>query len=139
MTMLSCKTMLDASKKMDELLNEKLREKLNQSSGIKIIPPAGFLDIIALEKHAKLIVTDSGGLQKEAFFFHKPCVILREQTEWIEIVENGNARLAGSDEELIVRNSMEMLEKTDFSYPDLFGDGQAASFICEKIMEELLC
>jgi len=126
-------------KKMDELLNDKLREKLKQSSAIKIIPPAGFLDIIALEKHAKLIVTDSGGLQKEAFFFHKPCVILREQTEWIEIIENGNARLAGSNEELIVRQSLEMLAKSDFSYPDLFGDGQAAKFICQKIMGELLC
>lgn len=126
-------------KKMDELLNEDLSEKLKQSSGIKMIPPAGFLDIIALEKHASLIITDSGGLQKEAFFFKKPCVILREQTEWIEIVENGNARLAGSNEELIVRQSSEMLVKSDFSYPDLFGDGQAAKFICEKILGELLC
>ena len=124
---------------MDELLNEELREKLNQSSGIKIIPPAGFLDIIALEKHANLIITDSGGLQKEAFFFKKPCVILREQTEWIEIVKNGNARLAGSNEELIVRQSLEMLAKSDFSHPNLFGDGQAATFICEKILGDLLC
>jgi UDP-GlcNAc3NAcA epimerase len=126
-------------KKMEELLSADIQAQMSASKRFKIIPPAGFLDIISLEKNARMIITDSGGLQKEAFFFQKPCVILREQTEWIEIVENGNARLAGSDEELIVRNSMEMLEKTDFSYPDLFGDGQAASFICEKIMEELLC
>jgi UDP-GlcNAc3NAcA epimerase len=126
-------------KKMEEFLSEELLVQMTASNGFKIIPPAGFLDIISLEKNARIIITDSGGLQKEAFFFQKPCVILREQTEWIEIVENGNARLAGSNEELIVRSSIEMLEKTDFSYPNLFGDGQAASFICEKIMEELLC
>jgi UDP-GlcNAc3NAcA epimerase len=126
-------------KKMEELLSEELLVQMTASNGFKIIPPAGFLDIISLEKNARIIITDSGGLQKEAFFFQKPCIILREQTEWIEIVENGNARLAGSNEELIVRSSLEMLEKIDFSYPNLFGDGQAASFICEKIMEELLC
>ncbi|MFM1947455.1 MAG: hypothetical protein RL207_1738 [Bacteroidota bacterium] len=126
-------------KKMEELLSDELQAQMSDSNGFKIIPPAGFLDIIALEKNARIIVTDSGGLQKEAFFFKKPCVILREQTEWIEIVENGNARLAGSNRELIVRSSREMLEKTDFTYPDLFGDGEAASFICQKIMEELLC
>ena len=126
-------------KKMEELLSPELQAQMSESNGFKIIPPAGFLDIIALEKNARIIVTDSGGLQKEAFFFKKPCVILREQTEWIEIVENGNARLAGSNQELIVRSSREMLEKTDFTYPNLFGDGAAASFICQKIMEELLC
>ena len=126
-------------KKMDELLSPQLKSKIAQSSGFKIIPPAGFLDIIALEKHANLIITDSGGLQKEAFFFKKPCVILREQTEWIEIVKNGNARLTGSNEELIVRQSLEMLAKSDFSHPNLFGDGQAATFICEKILGDLLC
>ncbi|MEN9987445.1 MAG: hypothetical protein RLZZ585_484 [Bacteroidota bacterium] len=126
-------------KKMEELLSDELQAQMSDSNGFKIIPPAGFLDIIALEKNARIIVTDSGGLQKEAFFFKKPCVILREQTEWIEIVENGNARLAGSNREFIVRSSREMLEKTDFTYPDLFGDGEAASFICQKIMEELLC
>ena len=126
-------------KKMEELLSPELQAQISESNGFKIIPPAGFLDIIALEKNARIIATDSGGLQKEAFFFKKPCVILREQTEWIEIVENGNARLAGSNQELIVRSSREMLEKTDFTYPNLFGDGAAASFICQKIMEELLC
>ena len=60
--------------------------QIKNSPDILILPPVGFLDIIALQKNAKLIVTDSGGLQKEAFFFKKPCLILRDQTEWIEIV-----------------------------------------------------
>jgi len=126
-------------KKMEELMDPILLEKLSSSKGIKIIPPAGFLDIIALEKNARLMVTDSGGLQKEAFFFKKPCVILREQTEWIEIVENGNARLAGSNEQEIVAAAAALLMKEDFSYPPLFGDGEAAKFICQKIMEDLPC
>jgi UDP-GlcNAc3NAcA epimerase len=86
-----------------------------------------------------MIITDSGGLQKEAFFFQKPCVILREQTEWIEIVQNENARLAGSDEELIVQHTFALLDKTDYTYPRLFGDGKAAQFICSKIVSDLLC
>lgn len=126
-------------KKMDELLSVDLRNKLNRTPGIKIIPPAGFLDIIALEKNARLIITDSGGLQKEAFFFQKPCVILREQTEWIEIVENGNARLAGSNEALIVHHTFDLLAKHDYTYPALFGDGEAAQFICSKILSDLPC
>ena len=126
-------------KKMEELLSPDLQTKLNKNEQIKIIPPAGFLDIIALEKHARMIITDSGGLQKEAFFFEKPCVILREQTEWIEIVSNGNACLTGADEELIVEHSLELLSKSDFTFPSLFGDGNAAKFICQKILEDLLC
>jgi UDP-GlcNAc3NAcA epimerase len=126
-------------KKMDELLNVELHAKINHTEGFKLIPPTGFLDIISLEKNAKLIITDSGGIQKEAFFFKKPCVILRDQTEWIEMVENGNARLAGSNEKRIFQETMELLNKSHFNYPDIFGDGQAATFICTKILEDLLC
>jgi UDP-GlcNAc3NAcA epimerase len=126
-------------KKMDALLNVELSTKINLSKGFKLIPPTGFLDIISLEKNAKLIMTDSGGIQKEAFFFQKPCVILRDETEWIEMVENGNARLAGSTQKRIFQETMELLNKSNFNYPDIFGDGQAATFICTKIVEDLLC
>ena len=126
-------------KKIDELLDTELHAKINLAVGFKLIPPTGFLDIISLEKNAKLIITDSGGIQKEAYFFKKPCVILRDQTEWIEMVENGNARLAGSNETFIVQHTKEMLNKTNVNYPAIFGDGQAASFICTKILEDLLC
>lgn len=126
-------------KKMDAFLDTELHAKINQAKGFKLIPPTGFLDIISLEKNAKLIITDSGGIQKEAFFFKKPCVILRNQTEWIEMVENGNARLAGSNEKRIFQETMELLNKSNFNYPDIFGDGQAATFICTKILEDLLC
>ena len=123
--------------KLNSHLDENLLTELNQNKNFKIIPPLGFLDIISLEKNARLIITDSGGLQKEAFFFQKPCVILREQTEWIEIVENGNALIAGANELKIISSVETLIKRTDFTYPNLYGDGNAANFICKKITEEL--
>lgn len=124
-------------KKMEELLDHKLKEAIANNSLFQIIDPVGFLDIIALEENSKLIITDSGGLQKEAYFFKKPCVILREQTEWVEIVDNGNALLAGTDTALIVQHSSALLTKKDFTYPPFYGDAHAAEAICEIIIENL--
>jgi len=124
-------------KKMEELLDLKLKEEIANNSLFQIIDPVGFLDIIALEENSKLIITDSGGLQKEAYFFKKPCVILREQTEWVEIVDNGNALLAGTDTTLIVQHSAALLAKKDFTYPPFYGDAHAAEAICEIIIENL--
>ena len=123
--------------KMTSNLDNSLLLEITQNRNIKIIQPLGFLDIISLEKNARLIITDSGGLQKEAFFFQKPCVILREQTEWIEIVENGNALIAGANELKIISSVETLIKRTDFTYPNLYGDGNAANFICKKITEEL--
>jgi UDP-GlcNAc3NAcA epimerase len=113
------------------------KKLIEGNSFFKIIEPAGFLDIIALEKNARMLITDSGGLQKEAYFFKKPCIILRPQTEWLEIVENGNAIIADSDCEKIVSAFGHLQKKQDFSFPSFYGDGKAAAFICEKILEHL--
>jgi UDP-GlcNAc3NAcA epimerase len=123
--------------KMREQLSSELLHKMESNPHFKIIPPAGFLDIIALEKHARILVTDSGGLQKEAYFFRKPCVILRPQTEWVEIVENGNAILADASKKRIITAFEDLTAKHDLSYPPLYGDGKAAVFICEKIVNDL--
>lgn len=123
--------------KMRNKLSSVLLAKVMECPELKIIPPADFLDIIALEKNARLIITDSGGLQKESFFFRKPCVILRPQTEWVEIVDNGNAIVADAEFERIINACTTLLTKTDFSYPDIFGDGKAAEFICEKLINQL--
>lgn len=125
------------TKMMEQLLTDELNAKLTENNQVMLIPPAGFLDIIALEKNAKLIVTDSGGLQKEAFFFQKPCVVLRPETEWVEIVQNGNAILADADESRILEAALQLIEKTDFTYPTLFGDGHAARFIAQKILDKI--
>jgi len=123
--------------KMEALLTSDLLQKIKSSSKMLIIPPAGFIDIIALEKNARIVITDSGGLQKESFFFQKPCIILREQTEWVEIVENGNALLVGSNYEKIVQAFETLINKTNFTFPSFYGDGSAASFICKKILEDI--
>ena len=123
--------------KMKDQLSAELYEKIENNNHFKIVPPAGFIDIISLEKNARLIITDSGGLQKEAYFFEKPCLILRPQTEWVEIVENGNAILVDASKIRILEGFSELTEKTDFTYPQLYGNGKAAQFICEKIISDL--
>lgn len=123
--------------KLKDQLSPDLFNSLEKNQDFLIIPPAGFIDIIALEKNARIIVTDSGGLQKEAFFFRKPCVILRPQTEWVEIVENGNAILADASSKRILHAFDELMNKSDFTYPPIFGDGKAAEFICQQLIEQL--
>jgi UDP-GlcNAc3NAcA epimerase len=124
-------------KKIDDLNKEPIVKKILSNDKITIIPPLGFFDIIELEKNSRLIITDSGGLQKEAFFFKKPCVILREQTEWVEIVENGNAIVCGADYQKINSAVNSLMVKTNFTYPSFYGDGNAGKFICSKILSEL--
>ena len=123
--------------KIEQLKDKNFVERFIKNPNIIILPPAGFNDIIVLEKNTKLIITDSGGLQKEAYFFKKPCVILREQTEWVEIVENGNAILTGADNSKIKNAISILLSKNDFTYPKSFGDGKAGQFICSKILSDL--
>ena len=125
------------AKLMEQQLSEEVYGMVTENKSFHIIPPAGFLDIIALEKNATLIITDSGGLQKEAYFFKKPCVILRPETEWVEIVSNGNALIADADEQKIVMSSNALLTKTEYTYPPFFGDGSAAVSIVGKIIETL--
>lgn len=123
--------------KMKEQLSSDLHAEILKNDMFKIIDPAGFIDIIALEKNSKMIITDSGGLQKESYFFEKPCIILRPQTEWIEIVNNGNAILVEADYDKIMGAFNLFSSKTDFTYPSFYGDGKASEFICEKIIEHL--
>jgi UDP-GlcNAc3NAcA epimerase len=123
--------------KIQTLLNTSFQERLNAETRIQLIEPAGFLDMIALEKNARLIITDSGGVQKEAYFFAKPCVILREQTEWVEVVEAGAAVLTGASYAKILAAAQQLLQKTIQTDTAIFGDGHAAAFICEKILSDL--
>ena len=100
-----------------------------------IIDPVGYFDMIMLLKNAELVITDSGGVQKEAFFFGKQCITLREQTEWIELVEKGLNVLVGSDSRRLISafNSFSTQE-SDFS-ANLYGNGHAAKTIAEIIQK----
>jgi UDP-GlcNAc3NAcA epimerase len=124
-------------KMMETNLSADIQKRLNDNTLIKIIPPVSFLDVIALEKNAGMIVTDSGGVQKEAFFFQKPCIILRPETEWVEIVENGNAVLCDADKNRILEAFAAFQQKKNLTYPHLFGDGKAAEFICSEILKHI--
>ena len=90
--------------------------------------------MIRLEKNADLVITDSGGVQKEAFFFKKPCIIMRSETEWKEIVEVGAAIIADANEENIVNGYYHFKDNQTTEYPELFGDGKAAEFICNELI-----
>jgi UDP-GlcNAc3NAcA epimerase len=123
-----------ASKMLDQNLDKKLYGEINANPNLVITKPVSFLDIIKLEKNAKMIITDSGGVQKEAYFFRKPCIILRPETEWVEIVENGTALIADADPEKILDAFEYFSHQDDLEFPPVFGDGKAAEFICEKII-----
>lgn len=103
------------------------------SDRIRIIEPASFFEIIRLEKNAAIVMTDSGGVQKEAFFYGTPCVILRPETEWVEIVEAGAGIIADADYERIMA-AYEALVNKPVQFPALFGDGKAS----EKIISEII-
>jgi len=85
------------------------------------IDPVGYFDMLQLLKYCSLVITDSGGLQKEAYFNQKPCVIARQETEWIELVEAGFARIAGSDTEELKRACADYLDEVPDFDIELYG------------------
>ncbi len=101
-----------------------------------MIDPVGYFDMITLLRNCSLVITDSGGLQKEAFFFRKFCITTREQTEWVELVENGYNLIAGTNTQMIIENA---LSKITIPFPDvinLYGNGEAASNICKVLLNQ---
>jgi UDP-N-acetylglucosamine 2-epimerase (non-hydrolysing) len=100
---------------------------LEVSSNVRLLEPVSYLDMLALEKNARLILTDSGGVQKEAYFFGVPCLTLREETEWVETTEAGWNLLVGADEQRIVEAIHEFRPQGE--RPQLFGDGKASQRI----------
>ena len=103
------------------------------ASNLKLISPLGYLDIVMLEKNARLIVTDSGGIQKEAFFHKVPCVTLRDETEWVELIDAGVNVLVGADKGKIIQGVGRMIEKEIDSNLAVYGRGDAG----EKVVEIL--
>lgn len=115
-------------------LDSDKQAQLFNRPNISLIPPVSFLEMIALERHAQLVMTDSGGVQKEAYFFKKPCIILRPETEWVEIVQTGNAILADADETRIMQAWQHFEGNPPTAFPEIFGDGHAAEFMLEQML-----
>jgi len=124
------RTIISLKTRLERLYNELLACK-----HITIVPPVSFLEMTLLEKTSKFIITDSGGVQKESHFFRKPCLVLRKETEWIELVNNGTAVLVDADPEKI-RNEFRRFvnDGSDLEYPGFYGDGKTAEFILKEIM-----
>ena len=114
--------------------HKKLLMKINESKNLFLIPPVSFLDMIQLEKNSSLIITDSGGVQKESYFFNKPCIVLRPETEWVEILETGKAKLVSADNKKILTAFDNLINMEQSEFPKIFGDGKAAEFICETLI-----
>ena len=100
---------------------------------ILILNPVGYFDMIALIKSARLVVTDSGGLQKEAYFFNKFCVTARDQTEWVELVSNGYNKIVGASSEKMIEAVDYFEGKTFQKENELYGGGKAAHFMAEYL------
>lgn len=113
---------------------KKLVENLNLDlHNIHIIQPVGYLLMLFLTANANMVVTDSGGLQKEAYFLKTPCTTLRDQTEWVETLENAWNVLSPIEESTIITNVHRILTCLNHPQPRLFGDGNAAQKICDAV------
>jgi UDP-GlcNAc3NAcA epimerase len=124
------------TKKMIVNLDKLLLEKFTNNPSIKILEPVSFFDMMMLEKYSNFIITDSGGVQKEAFFFQKPSVILRKETEWVEIVEAQMAFLTDANSQEIIDAASLILEgKIKNNVVDIFGDGNAAKNILNLLLQ----
>jgi UDP-N-acetylglucosamine 2-epimerase (non-hydrolysing) len=112
-----------------------LRDKLSRASNVLDLPPLSYLETLQLLRHARCVATDSGGMQKEAYFFGVPCVTLRDETEWVETVEDGWNRLVGADKGRI----LEAIEDFRPAGPrkNHYGDGHASERIAEILLREL--
>ena len=103
---------------------------------LTLIDPVGYLEMVWLIDNCELVMSDSGGLQKEAYFFGKPCITLRDETEWVELVENGFNILAGADKEKILNSYKKHFSLfTLHSSLNLYGDGNASKLIIQELLK----
>jgi UDP-GlcNAc3NAcA epimerase len=112
-----------------------LRERnYKPPENVALTDPVGYLDVIALEKSARILLTDSGGMQKEAYWLKVPCITLRDETEWIETLESGWNILTGADQERIV-DAVRAFKEIPKEHCPLYGDGHAAVYCLNALLE----
>lgn len=111
---------------------------LEVPANVRMVEPVGYFDMLALEMRASLIITDSGGVQKEAYFVKKPCITLRDQTEWVETAADGWNLLAGTDPERILSAFEQITTHPPRELHPHYGDGHAARKIVEILIHDLI-
>ncbi|MFO7369519.1 MAG: UDP-N-acetylglucosamine 2-epimerase (non-hydrolyzing) [Bacteroidales bacterium] len=128
---------INKQKKVILPLHPRTRKILKQHNivpGFESIDPVGYFDMLELLKNCNLVMTDSGGMQKEAYFFKKYCITLRKETEWIELVNNHYNMLTGADAESIRNSFMILKDKEICHINSLYGDGNASIKIINSII-----
>ena len=111
----------------------RLFSKIETNKAFRLVEPVDYLDMIKLEKHAKTILTDSGGVQKEAYFHRTPCITLRDDTEWVETIVSGWNQLAGYRIENILHCLENNIQSTEI---EEYGDGHAADKIVQMLLQK---
>jgi UDP-GlcNAc3NAcA epimerase len=109
-------------------------QKENIKLNALVIEPVGYFDMLALLENCRLVMTDSGGLQKEAYFFGKFCLTLRDQTEWVELLEAGVNALVGADKEMILAKYLIHADRKVDTTANLYGDGKAAAKVVSALI-----
>ena len=124
-------------------LHPRTRAKVNQPallkylSKLRVIEPVGYFDMLVLEKNAAVIVTDSGGVQKEAYFQRVPCVTVRTETEWVELVETGWNRLCNPEDAEFIQRTIRTARSTRGTERELYGGGNASNLIAQSFVNLL--
>ncbi len=113
---------------------QKILRQNNIEPGFNLIEPVGYFDIVELMKNCGLVITDSGGMQKEAYFYGRYCLTLREETEWTELTENGFNLLVGCDRLLIQSGVERFLGRSVVNAVPLYGSGNAGELITERLV-----
>lgn len=131
----------ELSKKFQVILplhprTKEIIKKTSQHLHFKPIDPVGYFDMIQLIKNSEFVMTDSGGLQKEAFFFKKFCITLRDETEWIELAEHGFNAIVGANQDQILSEAKNISQKSANFDIDLYGQGKAAENIVRVLLKD---
>ncbi len=114
-----------------------LREAGLHLQNVCCIEPVGYFDMVCLLDQCQAVFTDSGGVQKEAYFFHKTCITLREETEWVELVEHGYNTLVGADKERICQAELDLKRFKVDNWETLYGNGDAGYRIINKLLANI--
>jgi UDP-GlcNAc3NAcA epimerase len=102
-----------------------------------VVDPVGYFDMIELLRHCKFVITDSGGLQKESYFFGRHCLVLRDQTEWVELIDQGVATLVGAQRDRIIDATTSISNNVSDFEADLYGNGRACKNIARVLLDTL--